>query len=148
MFLSFLKKWSFNLCLKLLNEFANFRSVSKLFQTIGARYDTFFWAEHVFLKQCFSFKTEDLEFAWFWPDCLYISWKYKGQVSLKSWKALEQRYWLILSEAGSQLIFSKCFTPMWLLLSSRRQYLIHMFWTVCNLFFNFLFRFGYQAEQA
>ena len=33
----------------------------------------FFWPEHMFLKGCFSFKTEDLVFAWFWPDCLYIS---------------------------------------------------------------------------
>ena len=29
MFLSFLQKWSFNLCLKLLSEFANFSSVGK-----------------------------------------------------------------------------------------------------------------------
>ena len=46
---------------------------------------------------------------------------------------------------GSQLIFLKCFTPKWLLLSSWRQFLIHLFWTVYNLLFNFLFRFGYQA---
>ena len=37
---------------------------------------------------------------------------------------------------------------MWLLLSSCRQYLIHLLWIVCNLLFSFLFRFGYQAEQA
>ena len=101
MFLSFLKKWSFNLCLKLLSEFANFRSVGKLFQTIGVRYDKFFWPDHVFLKGCFSFRKEDLVFAWFWPDCLYISWKYRGQVSLKILKALEQRYWLNPSESVS-----------------------------------------------
>ena len=92
------RKWSFNLRLKLWSEFANSRSVGKLFQTIGVRYDNFFWPEHVFLKGCFRFKTEDLVFAWFWPDCLYISWKYRGQVSLKN------------------LFFSKCFTPVWLLL--------------------------------
>ena len=109
------KKWSFNLHLKLLSEFANFRSVGKLFQTIGVRYDKFFWPEHVFLKGCFSFKTEDLVFAWFWPDCLYISWKYRGQVSLKN------------------LFFSKCFTPVWLLLRNTSvlgslQFLIQI-WT-------------------
>ena len=37
MFLSFLKKWSFNFDLKLLIEFASFRSFGKLFQTIGVR---------------------------------------------------------------------------------------------------------------
>ena len=83
MFLSFLQKWPFNLCLKLLSEFANFRSISKLFQTIGVRYDKFFWPEYMFFKGCFSFETEDLVFAWFWPDCLYISWEYRGQVSRK-----------------------------------------------------------------
>ena len=100
----FLEKNGFSICLKLLREFANFRSVGKLFQTIGVRYDNFFWSEHVFLKECFSFKTENLAFAWFWPDCLYTSWKYRGQVSLKILKALEQRYWLNLWETGSQLI--------------------------------------------
>ena len=30
------------------------------------------------IKWCFSFKTEDLVFAWFWPDYLDISWKYRG----------------------------------------------------------------------
>ena len=84
MFLSFLKKWSFNLCLKLLSEFVNFRSIDKLFQTIGVRYDKCFWPKYAFLKVCFSFKTEDLVFARFWPDWLYISWKYRGKVSLKS----------------------------------------------------------------
>ena len=108
------KKWSFNLHLKLLSEFANFRSVGKLFQTIGVRYDKFFWPEHVFLKGCFSFKT-DLVLTWFWPDCLYISWKYRGQVSLKN------------------LFFSKCFTPVWLLLRNTSvlgslQFLIQI-WT-------------------
>ena len=61
MFLSFLKKWSFNLCLKLLSEFVNFSSVGKLFHTIDVLYDKFFWPEHVFLKGCFSFKTEDFD---------------------------------------------------------------------------------------
>ena len=48
MFLSLLKKLSFNLRLKLLSK------------TIGVRYDKLFRPEHVFLKRCFSFKTEDL----------------------------------------------------------------------------------------
>ena len=37
-----LEKMIFRLCLKLLSEFANFRSVDKLFQVIGVRYDKFF----------------------------------------------------------------------------------------------------------
>ena len=37
---------------------------------------------------------------------------------------------------------------MWPLLSSWRQYLILLFWTVCNLLLNFLLRFGYQGELA
>ena len=110
--LSFLKKWSFNLCFKLLSEFANFKSVGRLLQTTGVRYDKHFWPEHVFLKGCFSFKTEDLVFAWFWPDCQYVSRKYRDQVYLKNLKVLEQRYWLNLSETGSQLIFSTFFTPL------------------------------------
>ena len=57
------KKWSFNLRMKLLREIANFRSVDKLFQIIGVRYEQFFWPEHMFLKRCFSFKTKDLVFA-------------------------------------------------------------------------------------
>ena len=67
-----------------------------------------------------------------------MPWKYRGQVFLKNLKALEQRYRWNLSETGSQLIFSKSFIPMWLLLSSWRQYLIHLFWTVYNLLLNFL----------
>ena len=97
MFPSFLKKWSFNLYLKLLSEFTNVRSIGQLFQTIGVRYNNFFWPEHMFLKGCFSLKTEDHIFAWFWPDCVHVSWKYRGQVSLKNLKVVEQRYWLKLS---------------------------------------------------
>ena len=40
----FLEKIIFNLCLKLLCEFVDF----KLFQTIGVGYDKFFRPEHVF----------------------------------------------------------------------------------------------------
>ena len=107
-----LKKWSFNLFLKSLSEFVNFRSVGKLSQTIGVRCDNFFWPEQ---KGYFSFKTEDLVGGWFWPDFLYISWKHRGQVFLKSVKAIEQRYWLNLSQTGSQLIFSNSFIPVSLL---------------------------------
>ena len=52
---------------------------------------------------------------------------------LKSLKAIEQRYWLNLAQTGSHLIFSNSFSPIWFLLSCWRQYLIHLFWTVCNL---------------
>ena len=40
----------------------------QLFQTIGVGYDKFFRPEHVLLKGCFSFKTEVLVLAWFWPE--------------------------------------------------------------------------------
>ena len=46
----FLQKWPFNLCLKLLSEFANFRSVGKLFQTVGVTYNKFFDQNMCFLK--------------------------------------------------------------------------------------------------
>ena len=65
MFLSFLKKCPFNLCLNLLSEFDNFSPIGKRFQTIGVREDKLFWPEYVFLKGCFSFETKDLIFAWF-----------------------------------------------------------------------------------
>ena len=45
-------------------------------------------------------------------------------------------------------IFKKFFIPILPLLFISRQYLIHLLWTVCNLFLNFWFRFGCQAEQA
>ena len=66
---------------------------------------------------------------------------------LKSLKAIEQRYWLNLAQTGSHLIFSNSFSPIWFLLSYWRQYLIHLFWTVCNLLLNFFSRFAYQADQ-
>ena len=138
MFLSFLKKCFFNLCLKLLIEFVNFRSSGKLFQTIVVGYGKFFWSEHVFLKGCFNFKTEVLEFTWFHQRTSF----------LKKIKALEWRCWLNLSEKGRQLIFSKFYIPIWILLYSWGQYLIPLFWTVCNSLLNFLFRFEYQADQA
>ena len=75
---------------------------------------TFLTRIHVF-NRCFSFKT-NLIFAWFWPNCIDISWKYRAQVSLKNFEIL----------TGSQLIFSMPIIPMWLLLFSWRQYLIHV----------------------
>ena len=60
MFLSFLKKWFFNLCLKLLSELDNFSLIRKLFPTICVRWDKNFWPEQAFFKGYFSFKTEDL----------------------------------------------------------------------------------------
>ena len=104
MFLSFLKKCFFNLCLKLLIEFVNFGSSDKLFQTIVVGYGRFFWPEHVLLKGCFNFKTEVLEFTWFSPEDKFPL------------KALERRCWLNLSENGRQLIFSKFYIPMWILI--------------------------------
>ena len=75
---------------------------------------TFLTRIHVF-NSCFSFKT-NLIFAWFWPNCLDISWKYRAQVSLKNFEIL----------TGNQLLFSKPITPMWLPLFSWRQYLIYV----------------------
>ena len=40
-------------------------------QLVGVKKDSFFWPEHVFLKGCFSFKTEDLMLAWFLTDYIY-----------------------------------------------------------------------------
>ena len=105
----FLEKMPFQLLLEIIKWICQLRSVCKLFQTIGVRYDKFFWPEHVFLKECFSFKTEDLLVVLFWPDCLHISWKCRGQVYLKKLKALEQRCWLNPLETRSQLIYSKSF---------------------------------------
>ena len=117
MFLSFLKIWSFNLCLKLLSEFVNFSSVGKLFHTIDVLYDKFFWPEHVFLKACFSFKTEDFDqkiYLILTRLSIYISRKYRGQDSIKNLKVLEEKHWLNLPETGKQLISSTSFIPMWL----------------------------------
>ena len=119
---SFMKKWSFNLCLKLLREFTNLRPIGKLFQTIGVRCDKLFWPESVFLKGCFSFEVIYPVYAWSWPDCVYISCKYRGQVCLKKLKALEQSDWLDLWDTKSQSIFSNSLFLMWFLLSSWRQY--------------------------
>ena len=49
---------------------------------------------------------------------------------------------------GSQLIFSKWFSPMWLLLSIPRQNLMQAFWAVPNLFFSDIDSFRYQAQHA
>ena len=35
-------------------------------------YDKFFWPEHVSFKGCFSFKTEDLVFDWFFDQIVYM----------------------------------------------------------------------------
>ena len=72
----------------------------------------FFWPESAFLEGCFSFETIYPVFAWFWPDCLYTSCKYIGQVCLKKIKVLEQRYRLHLWETKIQLIFSNSFIPV------------------------------------
>ena len=96
-----------------------------------------FWPEHLLLDRCFSFKTEDLVFIWSCPEGLYKSCKFGGQISLKNSKALEQMHWLNLSETGSQFICSNSFIPMWLLLFSWRQNLIHMFCIVWQFAFKF-----------
>ena len=87
MFLSFLRKWSFNLCLKILSKFANFRSVSKNCSKLLVSDTTNFFEQNTcFLKKSKSIKTK---------------------VLTKSFR-----------DGGSQLTFSKCFAPIWLLLSS------------------------------
>ena len=42
----------------------------------------------------------------------------------------------------------KSFSPIWLLLSIPRQNLIQASWAVCNIFFNYIDRFGHQAHTA
>ena len=112
-----------------------FKHVDKLFQMIGVKQDNVFWPKHVLLDGCFSFKTEDLIFSWYYPNGLCKSYKYRRQFSLKNLKTLEQMHWLNLSETGSQFICSNYFIPVWVLLSSWRQNLIHLFSVVCNLLF-------------
>ena len=124
MFLRSLKKRFFNLCLKLLSEFVNFRSIGKLFQTIGVGTTNFFDQNTCFLKDVLVSKQK---FS-------YLLDFDQSTSSFKKFKAVEQRYWLNLSETGRQLNFSKCLIPMWLLLYSWRQYLILLFWTVCIYF--------------
>ena len=70
--------------MKLLRLFDNFRLERKLFETVGVKKDKVSWPERV--------SCEDLVFAWSWPDCLYISCKYRIQLPLKNLKALEQKY--------------------------------------------------------
>ena len=94
-----------------------------------------FWPERVLLDGCFSFKMEDL--IWSCPDGLYKSYKHREQFSLKNLTALEQMHWLNLSETGSQFVCSNYFIPVWLLLSSWRQNLTHVFCIVCNLLLSF-----------
>ena len=114
----FLEKMIFQLMFEIIKWICQLQVRRQTVPNYSCQIRQFFLPEHVFLRGCFSFKTEDLVFAWPWRDCLYISWKCWGQVSLKNLKASEQRYWLNLSETGS------------------------------NLLVNFLFKFGYQAEQA
>ena len=98
----FLDIMAFQLMFEIIKWIRQLQIRRQTFPNYWCQIGQIFWPEHGFLIVCFSFKTEDLVFAWFWPDCLYISWKYRGQVSLKNLKALEQRYWLNLSETGSQ----------------------------------------------
>ena len=114
----FLEKMIFQLMFEIIKWICQLQVRRQTVPNYSCQIRQFFLPEHVFLRGCFSFKTEDLVFAWFWRDCLYISWKCWEQVSLKNLKVSEQRYWLNLSETGS------------------------------NLLVNFLFKFGYQAEQA
>ena len=81
---------------------------------------------------------------WFWPDYIYIASqenkKHKKKLPLENLKVLEQRKWLKnLSETGRRQLanFFKVFHSIgfWLI-------------AICNLLLNFLFRFGYQAEQT
>ena len=137
MFLRFLKKWFFNLCLKLLSEFVNVRSVGNCSKLLVSDTTNFFDQNTCCLKDVLVSKQK----------FLYLLDFDQRTSFLKTFKALEKRYWLNLSETERQLNFSKSLIPVWLLLYSWIHYLIHPFWTVCNLLLNFLFRFGYQAEQ-
>ena len=105
----------------------------------------------MFLDGCFRFKTEDLLFALSWPFYLNRPCKCWEQLSLKHLKALEQRHWLHISETGSQFSFSNSFSPMCFLPFHWKQNncgknQIHLFWKVCNLLLNLLFRFGNSGK--
>ena len=130
----FLEKMIFQLMSEIIKWIRQLQVCQQTAPNYWCRNDKCFWPEHVFLKGCFSFKTEDLVFAGFLPDCLYISWKYRAQASLKNLKALEQRYWLNLSETGNQLTFSKSFTLIWLLLSSFFMGAFSNYWKFCDCF--------------
>ena len=79
MFLSFLKNWSFHLCLKLLSKLVNFRSVDKLFQTIGIRYDKYFDQNTSFLKDVLVSK-QNISYLLDFDQIVYI---YNGNIEDK-----------------------------------------------------------------
>ena len=105
----FLEKMIFQLMFEIIKWICQLQVRRQTVPNYSCQIRQFFLPEHVFLRGCFSFKTEDLVFAWSWRDCLYISWKCWGQVSLKNLKASEQRYWLNLSETGSNLLVNFLF---------------------------------------
>ena len=52
------------------------------------------------------------------------------------------------SFTGSQLICLNSFCSLCALLFNFRQNRMHLFYSICNIDFNILFKLGYQAEQA
>ena len=67
---------------------------------------------------------------------------------MKYLKVIELIHCSNRSFMGSQFIFSNSVKPIWALLSKFRQKRMHLFWSICNLDFNLLFRLEYQAEHA
>ena len=56
--------------------------------------------------------------------------------------------WLNLSLTGNQLRVSNSFLEIWVILSSCRQYWMHLFCVIWILFLIFWVRLGYQADNV
>ena len=70
----FLEKMVFQLTFEIIKWICQLQGRQQTVPNYWHQIGHIFWPEHMF----------DVVFAWFWPDFLYISWKYRGQVSLKN----------------------------------------------------------------
>ena len=73
---------------------------------------------------------------------------YSGDMSLKNLKILTQIHRKTLSFVSSQFNFLNSSKPTWDLLSSFKQYRIHLFCEIWIFFSSLLLSEGYHAEQA
>ena len=123
-------------------------SSGTLFHNAGSMKDKAFWPESVLGKGCWSlwylFLNDELDSGAF----MKTSFKKWGHWLSKYLKAIEFTYWLYLSLMDSQLIASNSYWDICDILSNCRQKWMHLFCEVWILFFSFLERLGYHAEQA
>ena len=63
-------------------------------------------------------------------------------------KTIEFMDWLYLSLIGNQLRVSNSFLETWVILSSWKQYQVHLFCVIWILFFILWVRLGYQADNT